>query len=173
MIFNILGASKYIVCSGVFLKGSAFAMGVWNPSKGLHAIMAVILLLLDIRYVVADSVYYTFICHMFETPLNSWFCGNKSSKNSSSASLQNVLHGIDTLSILSREDNNIGWNDYLVIFFFCVFKYFCCSKGCKLKLNFSQHCETQCETCNTESLDDWIMKFYSSDWLSHHALQIQ
>ena len=48
VIFNILRALKYIVCSGVFLKGSAFAMGVWNPSKGLCAIMAVILLLLDI-----------------------------------------------------------------------------------------------------------------------------
>ena len=85
-------------------------------------------------------------------PLNSWFCGNTSSTNSSSASLQNALHGIDTLGILSREDNNIGWNTYLFIFVFYVLKYSCCSKGCKLKLNFSRHFETQCETCEHQ----WI-----------------
>ena len=119
-IFNILRGLKLIVCSGVFLKGSAFAVGFSNPSKGLRAIMAIILLLLDICYVFY-SVYYTFICHSFETPLNSLFCGNISSTNSSSASLRNVLHGIDSLGILSL----VSYTAMLLsntTFFWCMWK---------------------------------------------------
>ena len=39
-----------------------------------------------------------------------------------------------------------------IYFVFNVLKYSCCSKGCKLKLDFSQHFETQCETCEHQ----WI-----------------
>lgn len=119
-IFNILRALKRIVSSGVFLKGSTFAVGFSNPSKGLRTIMAIILLLLDISYVFY-SVYYTFICHSFETPLNSLFCGNISSTNSSSASLRNVLHGIDSLGILSL----VSYTAMLLsnaTFFWCMWK---------------------------------------------------
>ena len=119
-IFNILRALKRIVCSGVFLKGSTFAVGFSNSSKGLRTIMAIILLLLDISYVFY-SVYYTFICHSFETPLNSLFCGNISSTNSSSASLRNVLHGIDSLGILSL----VSYTAMLLsntTFFWCMWK---------------------------------------------------
>ena len=42
---------------------------------------------------------------------------------------------------------------YIFIYFvFYVLKYFYCSKGCKLKLNFSRQFETQCETC----VHQWI-----------------
>ena len=86
-----------------------FALPVWGPGLYLEGLIheGAYFRNFTVRYVV-DSVYYTFICHTFETSLNSWFCGNTSSTNSSSASLQNALHGIDTLGIVSREDNNIG-----------------------------------------------------------------
>ena len=90
---------------GQFNRGS-FALPVWGGLylEGLiHR--GAYFWNFTVRYVV-DSVYYTFIT--FGTPLNSWFCGNTSSTNSSSASLQNALHGIDTLGILSMEDNSIG-----------------------------------------------------------------
>ena len=119
-IFTIRRGLKLLVCSGVFLKGSAFAVGFWNPSKGLRATMAIILLLLDICYVFY-SVYYTFICHSFETPLNSLFCGNISSTNSSSPSLQNVFHGIDPIGILTL----IVYSAVLMsnaTFFWCMWK---------------------------------------------------
>ena len=45
-VFNILCGLKNLFCSGMFVKGSAFVVGFWHPSKGLRAIMAVILLLL-------------------------------------------------------------------------------------------------------------------------------
>ena len=90
-------------------NGGFFALPVWGLGLYLEWLIhgGAYFRNFMVRYIV-DSVYYTFICHTFETPLNSWFCGNTSSTNSSSASLQNALHGIDTLVILSREDNNIG-----------------------------------------------------------------
>ena len=119
-IFNILRGLKRLVCSGVFLKGSAFAVGFSNPSKGPRAIMAIILLLLDICYVFY-SVYYTFICHSFETPVKSLFCRNISSTNSSSTSLQSVFHGIDSIGILSL----VSYTATLLsnaTFFWCMWK---------------------------------------------------
>ena len=107
---------------GLYLEGQFnggfFALPVWGPDLYLEGLIhgGAYFRNFTVRYVV-DSVYYTFICHTFQTSLNSWFCGNTSSTNSSSASLQNALHGIDTLGIVSREDNNIGWNAYLFILF--------------------------------------------------------
>ena len=107
---------------GLYLEGQFnggfFALPVWGPDLYLEGLIhgGTYFRNFTVRYVV-DSVYYTFICHTFQTSLNSWFCGNTSSTNSSSASLQNALHGIDTLGIVSREDNNIGWNAYLFILF--------------------------------------------------------
>ena len=99
-VFNILCGFKNRFCSGMFVKGSAFVVGFWHPSKGLRAIMAVILLLVDIYYVIA-SLFKAFICRQFQTPLNTWLCGNSSSTNSSSASLADNLDRIELVDLLS------------------------------------------------------------------------
>ena len=98
-VFNILCGLKNLFCSCIFVKGSAFVVGFWHPSKGLRAIMAVILLLVDIYYVIA-SLFKAFICQQFQTPLNTWLCGNTSSTNSSSASLTDNLDRIELVDIL-------------------------------------------------------------------------
>ena len=99
-VFNILCGFKNVFCSGMFVKGSAFVVGFWNPSKGLRAIMAVIPLLVCIYYVIA-SLFKALICRQFQTPLNTWLCGNTSSTNSSSASLTDNLDRIEVVDLLS------------------------------------------------------------------------
>ena len=96
--------SKRLFCSGVFLKGSAFAVGFWNPSKGFRAVMALIVILLDIYYSF-EAVCYAFVCRHFDTPLNSWICGNISARNSSSSTVPDILHGIELRGILSLVSN--------------------------------------------------------------------
>ena len=39
--------SKSLFCSGVFLKGSAFAVGLWNPKKGFRSVTISFVFLLD------------------------------------------------------------------------------------------------------------------------------
>ena len=73
-VFNILCGLKNLFCSGMFVKGSAFVVGFWHPSRGLRAIMAVILLLVDMYFVIA-SLLTAFICRRSQTPLNTWLCG--------------------------------------------------------------------------------------------------
>ena len=119
-VFNILCGLKNLFCSGMFVKGSAFVVGFWHPSKGLRAIMAVILLLVDIYYVIA-SLFKAFICRQFQTPLNTWLCGNTSSTNSSSASLADNLGRIELVDILSL----VGFSAFLMsnaTFFWCMWK---------------------------------------------------
>ena len=99
-VFNILCGLKHLFCSGMFVKGSAFVVGFWHPSKGLRAIMAVILLLVDIYFVIA-SLFKAFICRRSQTPLNTWLCGNTSSTNSSSASLADTFGRIELVDLLS------------------------------------------------------------------------
>ena len=99
-VFNILCGFKNVFCSGMFVKGSAFVLGFWHPSKGIRAIMAVIPLLVDIYYVIA-SVFKAFICRQFQTPLNTWLCGNTSSTTSSSASLTDNFGRIELVDLLS------------------------------------------------------------------------
>ena len=99
-VFNILCGFKNVLCSGMFVKGSAFVVGFWYPSKGLRAIMAVILLLVDIYFVIA-SLFKAFICRRSQTPLNTWLCGNTSSTNSSSASLADTFGRIELVDLLS------------------------------------------------------------------------
>ena len=114
--------SKNLFCSGVFLKASAFAVGLWNPKKGFRSVMMAFVFLLDLFYVLA-AVYYTFVCRRFDTPLNSWFCGNSSSNSSSSrpsshegdsqrVKLRRVLSLIGNFTILSSH----------VTFFWCMWK---------------------------------------------------
>ncbi|XP_078351069.1 uncharacterized protein LOC144635825 [Oculina patagonica] len=95
--------TKHLFCSGVFLKGAAYAVGFWNPSKGFRGIMAAIVLLLDICFLL-EAVYYAFLCGHFDTPLDHWMCVNASASNSShkgKVTLPKVLHGVDLVSILS------------------------------------------------------------------------
>ena len=101
---GIFERSKRLFCSGVLLKGSAFALGFWNPRKRCCAIMVAIVLLLDM-YFFFYVLCYAFVCKRFDTPLSSWFCGNNSIANSSSASLPAILRGIDLVSILSLVSN--------------------------------------------------------------------
>lgn len=101
---RIFERSKGLFCSGVFLKGSAFAVGFWNPWKGFRSVMVMIILLLDVYYLF-DVLYYAILCKRFDTPLNSWFCGNSSTTNSSSSTQPGILHGIELLSILSLVSN--------------------------------------------------------------------
>ena len=114
--------SKRLFCSGVFLKGSAYAMGFWNPSKGPRAIMAIIVLLVDIYYIF-DAVYFTFVCRHVETPLSSWFCRNfTATKNySSAATLPHILHGIELVNVLSLVSNFAVLMSNLA-FFWCMWK---------------------------------------------------
>ena len=99
-VFNILCGLRNLFCSGMFVKGSAFVVGFWHPSKGLRAIMAVILLLVDIYFVIA-SLFMAFICRRSQTPVNTWLCGNTSSTNSSSASLADTFGRIELVDLLS------------------------------------------------------------------------
>ncbi|CAH3029774.1 unnamed protein product [Porites evermanni] len=115
-VFNILCGLKNLFCSGMFVKGSAFVVGFWHPSKGLRAIMAVILLLVDIFFVIA-SLFKALICQQFQTPLNTWLCGNTSSTNSSSTSLASTSL-VDILSFVASCANLMSY----ATFFWCVWK---------------------------------------------------
>ena len=97
--FRIFERSKRLFSSGLFLKGSAIAVGFWNPEKGFRAIMVMIVLLLDVFYLFG-TLYYAFVCKRLDTPLNSWFCVNTSTTTSSSTQ-PGSLHGIELHSILS------------------------------------------------------------------------
>ncbi|XP_068729649.1 uncharacterized protein [Montipora capricornis] len=105
LLHRIWKRSESLFCSGVFLKGSALGVGLWNPKKGIRAIMMAIVLFLDVYYIF-DAVYYAFLCKRLVTPLNSWFCGN-STLNSSSSLLSptDTLQGVELLGILSLVAN--------------------------------------------------------------------
>ena len=82
--------------------------------------MAVIPLLVDIYYVIA-SLFKAFICRQFQTPLNTWLCGNTSSTNSSSTSLADNFGRIELVDILSL----VGFSAFLMsnaTFFCCMWK---------------------------------------------------
>ena len=119
-VFNILCGLKNLFCSGMFVKGSAFVVGFWHPSKGLRAIMAVILLLVDIYYVIA-SLFNAFICQQFQTPLNTWLCGNTFSTNSSSTSLADNLGRIELVDILALVSSSALLMSNAT-FFWCMWK---------------------------------------------------
>ena len=93
--------TKSLFSSGVFLKGAAYAVGFWNPSKGFRGIMAGIVLLLDL-YQLFEVVYSAFVCGHVETPLDAWTCVNFSALHSTyKAGLPPQLHGVGLISILS------------------------------------------------------------------------
>ena len=114
--------SKNLFGSGVFLKGSAFAVGLWNPKKGFRYVMIAFIILLDLFYLSA-GVYYTFVCRRFDTPLNSWFCGNSSSNSSSlrPSSPKGALEGLELSFVLSLVANFAVLVSH-VAFFWCMWK---------------------------------------------------
>ena len=114
--------SKNLFCSGVFLKASAFAVGLWNPKKGFRSVMMAFVFLLDLFYVLA-AVYYTFVCRRFDTPLNSWFCENSSSNSSSlrPSSHEGASQGVKLRRVLSLIGNFATLSSH-VTFFWCMWK---------------------------------------------------
>lgn len=95
--------TKRLFCSRLFLKGAAYSVGFWNPSKGFRGIMAVIVLLLDLFYLF-EAVYYAFVCGHFDTPLDAWMCANASTSNSSyngKVTTPALFHGTELINILS------------------------------------------------------------------------
>ena len=135
---------KRLFCSGVFLKGSAFAVGFWKPSKGFRVIMMLIVLLLDLYYVI-DAVYYTFVCRHFDTPLNSWFCGNTSATNSSLSALPDVLRGIELIGVLSLVSNFAVLMSNAT-FFWCMWKL----------ERTTVHCVTLDKAYSTAGRSTWV-----------------
>ena len=119
-VFNILCGLKNLFFSGMFVKGSAFVVGFWHPSKGLRAIMAVIPLLVGMYFVIA-SLFKAFICQQFQTPLNTWLCGNTSSTNSSSASLADNFGRIELVDLLSLVSSSAVVMSNAT-FFWCMWK---------------------------------------------------
>ena len=114
--------SKNLFCSGVFLKGSAFAVGLWNPKKGFRSVTISFVFLLDL-FLALNSFYHAFVCGRFNAPLNSWFCGNSSSNSSSlrSSSPKGALQGIELRRVLSLVANfSILMSN--VAFFWCMWK---------------------------------------------------
>ena len=114
--------SKNLFCSGVFLKASAFAVGLWNPKKGFRSVMIAFVFLLELFYVLA-AVYYTFVCRRFDTPLNSWFCENSSSNSSSlgPSSPEGASQGVKLQRVLSLIGNFATLSSN-VTFFWCMWK---------------------------------------------------
>ena len=74
-ICRIWERSKNLFCSGVFLKTSAFAVGLWNPKKGFRSVMVAFVFLSEL-FCLLDAVYHTIVCRRFDTPLNSIKVGN-------------------------------------------------------------------------------------------------
>ena len=114
--------SKNLFCSGVFLKASAFAVGLWNPKKGFRSVMFAFVFLLDLFYGLA-AVYYTFVCRRFDTPLNSWFCENSSSNSSSlgPSSPEGASQGFKLQRVLALIGNFAALSSH-VTFFLCLWK---------------------------------------------------
>ena len=121
-ICRIWERSKNLFCSGVFLKTSAFAVGLWNPKKGFRSVMVAFVFLSEL-FCLLDAVYHTIVCRHFDTPLNSWFCGNSLSNSSSLRSLspEGALQGVEGQRVLSLAAN---FADLMsnVAFFWCMWK---------------------------------------------------
>ena len=121
-ICRIWERSKNLFCSGVFLKTSAFAVGLWNPKKGFRSVMIAFVFLSHL-FCLLDAVYHTIVCRRFDTPLNSWFCGKSSSNSPSlrSPSPEGALQGVKGRSVLSLAANFAGLMSN-VAFFWCMWK---------------------------------------------------
>ena len=119
---RIWEGSRNLFCSGVFLKGSALAVGLWNPKKGLRSVAMAFVFLLELLFVL-NSFYHAFVCRPFDAPLNSWFCGNSSSNSSllRPSSPMGALQGIQLRRVLQLVANfSVLMSN--VAFFWCMWK---------------------------------------------------
>ena len=117
--------SKNLFCSGVFLKGSAVVVGLWNPKKGFRFVMMAFVFLLELFFVL-NSFYRALVCWRFDASLNSLnslFCGNSSSNSSSlrPSSPMSALQGIELRRVLQLVANfSVLMSN--VAFFWCMWK---------------------------------------------------
>ncbi|KAK2550793.1 hypothetical protein P5673_028473 [Acropora cervicornis] len=119
---RIWEGSRNLFCSGVLLKGSAVAVGLWNPKKGLRSVAMAFVFLLELFFVL-NSFYHAFVCRPLDTPLSSWFCGNSSSNSSSlrPSSPKGALQGIELRHVLELVANfSVLMSN--VAFFWCMWK---------------------------------------------------
>ena len=114
--------SKNLFCSGVFLKGSAVAVGLWNPKKGFRFVMVAFVFLLELFFVLG-RFYRAFVCRRFDAPLSSWFCENSSSNSSllRPSSPMGALQGIELQRVLVLVANFSVLSSH-VAFFWCMWK---------------------------------------------------
>ena len=140
--------SKNLFCSGVFLKASALAVGLWNPKKGFRSVMMAIVFLLELFFVL-NSFYLAFICSRFDAPQYSWFCGNSSSNSSSlrPSSPMGASQGIELRLVLQLvADFSILMSN--VAFFWCMWKL-----GQK-----SVYCVTMDQAYSAAKRSNWVMQ---------------
>ncbi|XP_067031316.1 uncharacterized protein [Acropora muricata] len=143
---RIWGRSKNLFCSCLFLKGSAYAAGLWNPKKGFRSVMMAFVFLLDLFYLL-DSVYNTFVCRRLDTPLNSWFCGNSSSNSSSlrPSSPGGALQGVELRYVLNIVANFAVLMSNIA-FYWCMWKL-----G-----NRSEYCVTMDKAYSAAKRSNWV-----------------
>ena len=120
---RIWGGSKNLFCSAVFLKGSAVAVGLWNPKKSFRRSVAMAFVFLLELLLVLKIFYHTFVCRSSDATLDSWFCGNSSSNSSSlrSSSPMGALQGIEKRHVLGLVVNFSVFMSN-VAFFWCMWK---------------------------------------------------
>ena len=139
---------KNLFCSGVFLKASAFAVGLWNPRKGLRSLAMAFVFLLELLFVL-NSFYHAFICRPLDVLLNSWFCGNSSSNSSSlrPSSPMGALQGIELGHVIELVANfSVLMSN--VAFFWCMWKL-----G-----NRSVYCVTMDNAYRAAKRPNWVMQ---------------
>ena len=119
---GIWGRLKDLFCSGVFLKGSAAAVGLWNPKKSFRSVAMAFVFLLEL-FLVLKNFYHTFVCRSSDATIDSWFCENSSSNSSSlrSSSPMGALQGIKQRRVLGLVLNFSVFMSN-VAFFLCMWK---------------------------------------------------
>ncbi|XP_015750367.1 PREDICTED: uncharacterized protein LOC107330242 [Acropora digitifera] len=136
---RIWGRSKNLFYSCVFLKGSAYAVGMWNPKKGFHTVMMAFVFLLDL-FNLFRSVYNAFVCSRSDTLLNSWLCGN-----SSSLRPEGALQGVELRYVLN------------IVAYFAVLMSNIAFYWCMWKLeNRSEYCMTMDKAYSAAKRSNWV-----------------
>ena len=160
---------KNLFCSGVFLKGSAVAVGLWKPKKSFLLVAMVFVFLLEL-FLVLKIFYHTFVCRSSDANRDSWFCGNSPSNSSSlrSSLPMGALQGIDKRHVLGVV---IHFSIFMsnVAFFWCMWKLEKRSKGCvKMDDKRSNGCvkmdDKRSDGCVT--MDDAYKNAKRSNWVT-------
>ena len=121
---GIWGRLKDLFCSAVFLKGSAVAVGLWNPKKSFRRSVAMALFVFLLELLLVSKIFYhTFVCRSSDATLDSWFCGNSSSNSSwlRSSSPMGALQGIEKRHVFGLV---VHFSIFMsnVAFFWCMWK---------------------------------------------------